>query len=745
MSRDTETLRVSRRKLLVGGGAGVGLLVAWSLWPRKFPVTLRAAPGESLFNAYLRIGSDGRVIVAVPQAELGQGVYTSLPQILADELGADWRSVSVEPAPLNPIYGNPLLAQGHGDDDTRSLLGDVRRWAVREYSAGTTPMITGGSTSIRAYEGRMREAGAAGRALLSKAAAERWDVEWQTLETRAGFVWNGKERISFGELAEAAARADLPEDLPVRGGAESRLVGQSVPRIDVPSKIDGSAQFAGDIRLADMVFGSVRQGPTPDSRLVRIDRGAAQKVPGVVHIFEEAHWAGAVATTWWAANRAVEAMRPRFETSGFLAGTEDIDRSLRDALETTGSRLVNRGDARSALASGEALRATYAVEPAVNAALEPLTATVRPTGDRLEVWAPTQAPEFARAAAARAAGVETAQVTLYPTIIGGGYGRKLETAAIEQAVVMALAVRRPVQLTWSRIEESLHDSFRPPARAELMARLGGDGAILAWQARIAAPATASQVAARLRSGRADDEAVAESAAIAGALPAYAIPDVSIEHCPVAIGVQTGLWRSAAHSYTAFFTECFVDELARQAKVEPLSFRIRMLGDNPRFAQVLSTATMLSGWDGGGPGSSLGLAAHHAFGSYAALVVEVELDKDQRVRVTRAVCAVDCGRVINPEIVRQQIEGAIIFGIAAATGNSIRFERGLPTAYSFDAFRFPTVAKSPEVTVELIPSEEDPGGITELGVPPAAPAVANALFALTGQRLRSLPLVAGTAR
>ena len=733
-------LNLDRRKLLIGGGAGVGLLVAWGLWPRRYEPNLRAAPGETLFNAFLRIASDGRVIVAVPQAELGQGVYTSLPQILADELGADWRTIAVEAAPISPLYANGALAQQIAGERLPESLRGVEHWALREYATRTALMMTGGSTSIRAFEAPMREAGAAARALLSKAAARRWEADWEALDTGSGFVWNGKQRIGFGELAADAARLDLPDDLPIREGSEGRPAGDSLPRIDLPSKVDGSAEFAGDVRLPGMLYASVRQGPAGDARLIATDRTAAHKIGGVVTIVEKPAWVAAVATNWWAANRAVEALRPRFEVPEGLVASADIDRALGDALAAGhGKRIVGRGDIAAAFAGGPVYRAAYSVGLAPTAAMEPLTATARLNGGHLEIWAPTQAPGFARAAAARGAGVGESEVTLYPMLVGNGYGRKLETAAIEQAAALAALVKRPVQLSWSRLEELTHDSFRAPARAELAARLGKDGAIAGWQARIVAPSTEAEVARRLRSGRRGAGGRVEAAAVAGADPPYAIEAISIEHLPVRIGIPTGIWRSQAHSYTAFFTESFVDELAREARIEPLSFRMQMLGRNPRLARALSTAAMIGGWDGGVPGGGMGIAAHSAFGSHAALLVEVEIGSDRRVRVLRAVCAVDCGRLVNPEIVRQLIEGGIMFGISAATGNPIRYERGLPAVVGFGDLGLPVLAQTPAITVELIASDEAPGGVTELAVPPVAPAIANALFALTGTRRRTLPL------
>jgi isoquinoline 1-oxidoreductase beta subunit len=406
--------------------------------------------------------------------------------------------------------------------------------------------------------------------------------------------------------------------------------------------------------------------------------------------------------------------------------------------------LFELGDPDGAFADGATLEAAYAVAVAPSAAPETLTATARMDGDRLAIWAPTQALSLARAAAARAAGIAEHQVTVYPTLVGGGYGRKFETIAIEQAAVMTARMKRPVQLVWSRTQESIQDGFRPPARAVLAARFGPGKRLIGWRARIAAPATQSQVVARVRDGAAASAKQAEPAAIDGAAPPYAVPAVAIDHLPVDPGLRTGIWRSGAHSYTCFFTEGFIDELARKAGLEPLSFRVGMLGDNPRLARVLNTAATLGAWDGGGPGSVQGIAAHQAFGSYVALLVEATIGPDQRIRVSRAVCAVDCGRVVHPEIVRQLVEGGIIHGISAATGAPVHFERGLPSVRTLGGYRLPRLADTPEISVEIIESDEPPGGVTELSVPPVAPAIANALYAAAGQRLRSLPLSPGAA-
>lgn len=728
---------ISRRGLLIGGGAAVGLLVAWQAWPRRYAPNLVAGEGETLFNAFLKIGTDGRVIVAVPQAELGQGSWTALPQILADELGADWRTVGVEPAPISPLYVNRLFAA----ELAQGALPAIGDWAMREQAERSALMLTGGSTSVRAFEPRLREAGAGARALLQMAAAERWDANWEELDTRGGFVVQGDRRLAFAELADAAARFDLPEHPPVRGGLENRLAGQSLPRLDTPSKIDGSARFAADIRLRDMVYASVRTAP-PGGRLLRLDEDAARAGPGMVATVRNPRWVAAVATNWWAAEKAIERIAPQFSVPGGAANNASMERALASGLGGGEAvRLVDEGDWEAELAANDVISADYAVDPAPSAPMETLSATARVSGDLMEIWAATQAPGLARAAAARSTGFAEERITIHAVPGGAGYGRRFETDAIEQVALIAMRVRRPVQLTWSRIQDIRHDRVRPPAAARMRARFGNSATIAAWGARIVAPPAAEALLARLQPGRLF--AASEQADVAGAVPPYAIPGLTIEHVPVALGIETGAWRSGAHSYTSFFTECFIDELARRATIEPLSFRMQLLGANPRLAQVLTQAATLGGWDGGPAGSGLGIACHSAFGSHIALLVEIEVTGDQRIRVLRAVAAVDCGRVINPDLVKQQIEGGIVHGIAAATGRPLRFEHGVPMARTLGDLGLPLLANSPEISVEIVASQEEPGGATELGVPPVGPAIANAFASLTGRRLRRLPLVLGS--
>jgi isoquinoline 1-oxidoreductase beta subunit len=724
---------ISRRKLLIGGGAGVGLVVGWALWPREYPANLTASPGETVFGAWLKIGADGHVTVAVPQVEHGQGVYTALPQIVADELGADWRTVGVEAAPLNPLYANPLaLAELTGMPAGRVI---------------DAPGLTGGSSSVRQWEGACRQAGAAARCLLLKAAARRWDADWEQLNVADGFVVRGQgtkgERLRFAELAADAAGEAVPDPLPLGSSGAGRLTGKPLPRLDAPAKVDGSANFAGDIRLPDMVHARVRQGPIGRNRLIRIDRAAADRVPGVVAVVEADGWVAAVATTGWAAERALDAMRPRFETVGPRIDDASIAGALDAALKRPGVRMASGGEVDPLLVGAGLVTARYTVAAGVHAAIETPSATAVWRNGRIELWVATQAPGLTRAAAARAAGVGEAAVTVHPLLVGGSFGEALDTRVAEQAALLAVKLRRPVSVTWSRGEAVRQDLVRPPAAAAMTARLAANGAIAGWRAQIASPAAGAALHRRLVPGTtgaaARQLATGDPYSVAGAATPYRLPAFAVDWHEAELGLATGHLRGGADGFTCFFTESFLDEVARVANQEPVSYRIGMLGGDARAARCLSTAASLGGWDGGSPGSGQGIACHSFRGSHVAVLAEAQIENGQ-VKVERLVAAVDCGRMINPDLVRQQIEGGLIFGLAQATGAATGYAGNVATATNVGDLRLPRLADTPDITVELIGSDAPPGGVGELAVPPVAPAIANALASAAGRRFRSLPLV-----
>lgn len=747
-------LRVSRRGVLVGAAVGGGLLVAWGLMPRTYSTPLTPVEGEYAFGAWLKIARDGVVTVAVPQLEMGQGVTTLIPQIVAMELGADWRQVAVEPAPVSGAYANVPLARrwaplwmpffpALADDD---LLA-ARFAQVSRFTA------TAAGTTLSAYESECRAAAASARAVLCMAAAERWGARWEECSAADGFVTLGAEQLSFAELAEAASgfeppdppplRTEPPREVPLAGEAEQPT---AFPRLDGPAKVDGTFLFAGDVRLPDMVYAAIRHGPLPQAELTDFE---AVRTPGLVRLVNGKRWLAAVASNWWAAEQALDAMAPRFQVTGPLDG-DRIDAALETALtEGNAVRIATRGEGDTAM--GEpSLTLRYEVAPAVHATPETASATARLVDGRLELWLASQAPERARVAAAEALGLSLDDVVLYPMPAGGSFDRRLEhDHAIEAALLARECSPQPVQLVWSRWQEMLAGRPRAPAKALLSAKLSGDGTIADWRARIAMPATAREWGARLFANRTTWAAVddargeADPFAVEGALPPYAIANVAVDHVPATVHLPTGRMRGGADAVTAFFTESFIDEIASRYQREPLSYRIAMLGDDPRMVTCLQSAARLAQWDAGRDQSGQGLACHRmgdsATGGRIACIATARAGEGG-VRVTRLTAAVDIGRIVNIELARQQIEGGLVFGLSLAVGASTSYRDGLPTSQRLGSLALPRLQDCPEVLVEFIASEAEPFDPGELGVTVAAPAIANALYSATGLRFRRLPLI-----
>jgi isoquinoline 1-oxidoreductase subunit beta len=753
MSGKERDWSLTRRKLLIGGGAGLGLLLAWELWPRQYRPNLPVGKGEHGFGSWLKIAENGTVTIAIPQSEMGQGSYTALAQIIAGELGADWRTVSVQPALASPEFANEtfvrewraaMLPASIGTSvggDLADSLGD--EWAERNAF-----MITAGSTSIRNFEMPCRLAGAAARVLLCQAAAARWDTEWENCETGAGFVFFGKKKIAFADLVAEAAQLEVPDPIPLRASPVNALSGKEMVRLDVAAKVDGSANFAGDVRLPDMLFASVRAGPIGDSKLKSVNAKGAAKIKGFVKLIKTDRWIAALGSNWWAANQALDAVAPVFATTGRMPDSGVMNATL-DRMLTKGKgyRVYSTGSVEGTLDKSAATRvfkSQYAVAPALHAPIETRSATAQFENGRLTLWLASQAPEAARKAAASAIGISTDDVTLIAMQAGGSFGRNLDSLIAEQAAVLAKQAERPVQVVWSRPEDFMRDHVRPPALARMTATLDVAGRIRGMSVKVAVPATTRQQMERL-SGATAHEAIAavkgdaDPLALDGAIPPYAIPNLSISHFPVNLSLPTGLWRGNAHSYTTFFVETFVDELARAAGIEPLSYRMQMLVGQTRLARCLTGVAALSGWDGGAGGSGKGIACHGMYDSHIAVVASARTD-ESGVRVDRISAMVDCGRLINPELARQQIEGGIVFGLAQALGSTTTYEKGLPTARRFRDIDLPLLGDVPEIEVEFVRSDAKPGGVSELGVAAVAPAVANALFSAAGIRLRDLPLL-----
>jgi isoquinoline 1-oxidoreductase beta subunit len=693
--------KLDRRTLLIGGGAGVGLIVGYALWPRHLKSDLALAKGEQSFGSYIKIARDGRVTVAVPQVETGQGIWTGLAQVVADELGAAWETVGVEPAPLTKAYANPLA--------------DEEEWpkGIR---------INANSTSVRAFEQPMREAAAVARAMLVGAAADRWNADPASCDSADGFVIHGVRTFTFGELAEEAAGRTPPRAAPLRQSGKRRLIGQPLPRLDGPAKAEGSWRFAPDVRLPGMLFASVRMAP-PGGRLTGYSREAVARSAGVRHLTANDRWIAVVADSWWAAERALKTAGPRFSGERTPA---DMRKLYDDALTNVPVKEWFRlGNYEEAVRGSRALAGTYYVAPAQHLGLEPVAATAQVRGSGVELWAPAQAPGYS--------GVEA---TIYPLPPGEPGGRAMEPDAAPIAVELARVLGRPVQVMLSQSASQNHDRVSPGAIARMAALPGPGGITAAWSIKVA---TADGLGAALarQSGEAPPKKLGLSA-LDGSVPPYSIPNVRIESMPAALPFTAGYMRGSPQREFAFFTESFVDELAHAAGMEPLAFRMSMLGGNGRLARCLQAAARLANWDGGGAGSTMGIAGASAFGSNIGLVASASIGPDQRVQVHRLFAAVDCGRVANSGLVEQQITGGLIWALAQATVASPEWVAGMPRARPIGGIGLPRIGDAPEVVVEIIPSGDEPGGISGLGTLPLAPAVANAIHAESGRRMRSLP-------
>lgn len=748
-------MRVTRRGLIIGGLAGGGLALGYMLRPRSYPLPLAAGKDEVAFDAWIRIAADGVVTVAVPQLEMGQGITTLLPQIVAEELGADWNRVAVEPAPVSAHYANAALAARWSDlwmPLASSLGADADGFAARRWAEDNRFMATADGMSLAAYEAPARAAAASARALLAMAAADRWEVDWQECRAENGFILHGEKSLSFGKLAADAVEHDPPDPLVLRPSpARERPIafpaGASLkhPRLDLPAKVDGSYRFAGDVRLPGMVYAAIRHAPIGKAELARFDEAAGKNTPGLVGVVKGDRWLAAVASDWWAAERALTAMEPRF-TVGERADSSKIEAVLDQGLRFgMAHQLFARGDPGEELDGEFSLALRYDVAPALHAGVETASATARFSSGRLELWVATQAPAATRRAVAKALALSERDVVLYPMPAGGSFDRRLEHDHAIEAALIARETGKPVQLTWSRWQEHVAGWPRTPAMAFMAAQLTPAGDITGWKARLAVPASAREFGRRLFDGANPWDAMEDSAgefdalAMEGAIPPYAVPNMLVEHVPVSIGLPTARLRGNAHSYTAFFTESFIDEIVARTQREPIAFRMAMLGHDLRLADCLQRCSALANWNGGRDGSGQGLACH-VIGEGRIAVIATARRDEGGVRVDRISAVVDIGRIVNVDIARQQVEGGLVFGIGLALGSSTDYADGLPLTGRLGGLALPLMADCPRIEVDFIDSDAEPADPGELGVAAVAPAIANALFSATGIRFRRLPLL-----
>ena len=751
-----------RRAWLLGTTAGLGaLLVGWGVLPERSRVGLGSLmpPGEGdiALNGWIKILPDGGVVLAMPRSEMGQGVHTALPQLAAEELDVPLASVQIEQAGWDAIYGNVAMFVSSlpfhpAEEERAGGFGRVQaaRWLVAKVARELGINVTGGSSSVADAWDVVRIAAATARASLLGAASLQWKLPLEDLRAANGVVSHPSGRsASYGELARMAA-ATPPGEVVLKERKAWRVIGQPVARLDIPAKVNGKARFGLDVRVPGMRFAALRLAPTLGGAPGRVDAQAALALPGVERIVMLPPYAGSsagfavVADSTWQARQAAAAVQVDWQPrpgavldSAQIAS--DLERAVRDE---PGHVFHAQGDLSAAERErGQAIEAWYSAPYLAHATLEPMNATARVTGDRVEVWAPTQVPQMCREAAARIAGVPVENVDVHVTFLGGGFGRRLEVDYVAQAVRVAMDLPGvPVQLVWSREEDMTHDFYRPMHVARLRARIDEAGEPLALEVKSAGDAISPRWIERALPGLAGPFDLPDKTASEGLFDQrYGFAHQRMEHVFTRSGVPVGFWRSVGHSHNAFFTESFIDEVAHAAGRDPMELRRHLLRKAPRHLAVLELAASRSAWGGSLPdGHATGVALHESFGSVVAQVAQVSLE-DGMPRVHRVVCAIDCGTVVNPAIVAQQMEGAVVFGLGAALYSGIAIRGGAVQQRNFPDYPMLTLASAPRVETWIVPSERPPGGVGEPGVPPVAPAVANALFRLTGRRHRSLPL------
>jgi isoquinoline 1-oxidoreductase beta subunit len=707
---------MSRRTFLkASAAAGGGLLLSFSL-----PVLMRNAeaattPTANTFapNAFIRIDRQGRVTLVVHQVEMGQGTYTSLPMLLAEELEVDLAQVQLEHAPPDDrLYANPLIGF----------------------------QMTGGSTSVRSAWEPLRRAGAAARTMLVSAASATWNVDSNSCRAEKGEVIHVPtgRKLNYGALVDQAAGLPVPQTVTLKGPKDFKLIGTPAKRLDSQDKVNGKAEFSIDVKVPGMKIATVAACPVFGGKLASVDDSKAKAVKGVHQVVRLGDAVAVIADHMWAAKQGLAALDIRWdEGPNAKLSTADIVRQLEAASQKPGVIARKEGDVAKAIAgAARKVEAVYQVPFLAHATMEPVNCTVHVRKDGCDVWVGTQVATRAQATAAQVSGLPPEKVQVHNRLLGGGFGRRLEVDFITQAVQIAKQVAGPVKVIWTREEDIQHDIYRPYFYDRLAAGLDGEGRPIAWSHRI----TGSSILARYFPPAFKDGLDPDTVDGAAELP-YTFPNVLVDYVrQEPPGIVTGWWRGVGPTHNIFVVESFIDELAAAAKQDPVDYRRALLGKSPRARAVLDLATEKATWSRPLPkGHGRGVSVQHAFGSYLAQVAEVAVSKEGEVRVQRVVCAVDCGICVNPDTVKAQMEGGIIFGITAALFGEITIKDGRVEQNNFNDYRMLRIDEAPMVEVYLVKSAEAPGGIGEPGTSAIAPAVTNAIFAATGKRIRKLPV------
>lgn len=710
---------VSRRAMLAGGLAS-GFVLAFHI-PVQAANPVRAAneptqppdttDGEFAPNAFIRIDPAGRITLVMPQVEMGQGIYTAVAMILAEELDANLSTVILEHAPPNEkLYANPIFGI----------------------------QATGGSTSVRAFWKPLREAGATARAMLIAVAAQQWQVEPGTCTASDGEVIHPSSgrRLGYGALARDASAQTPPKNVGVKDPKDFVLIGKPVKRFDTPNKVDGTTIYGIDAMLPGMTFATLAMSPVFGGKIGKVDDAAAKKISGVRRVVVLDDLVAVVGDHMWAAKKGLEALDITWnEGANARINSRDIWEDLRAASAKDGAVARSEGDIAKGLASGDRFEADFELPFLAHATMEPLNCTVHFKGDSCEIWTGTQIMARVQSEAAKAAGLPVDKVTVNQHLLGGGFGRRLEPDMVVAAVHIAKQVDGPVKVVWTREEDIQHDVYRPVYRDTIAATLSG-GRIAAWKYRIAGAAIIARWLPPAFQKGVDIDAVDGAVDIP-----YDIPNVHVEYVraePPA--VPTGFWRGVGPNNNVFATECFMDELARKAGKDPVAFRRDMLGKNPRQLAALNLAVEKSGWGQALPARvGRGVCVQPSFGSYIATIVEAEVDEQGEVLLRRVTTAVDTGIPVNPDTIIAQIEGGLIFGLTAALYGEITIAKGRVQQSNFHDYRMLRINQAPKIDIHLIKSGEVPGGIGETGVTAGPPALRNAIYAVTGVALRRLPI------
>jgi isoquinoline 1-oxidoreductase subunit beta len=696
---------------------GGGLVLAMTLGTGISAPSVRRATRSEL-NAWLRIGTDDSITVLVDRSEMGQGVYTALPTLLAEELGVELSRITVLAAPVGAAYVNAL-------------------------NGG---QVTGTSNSVPDAWEKLRKAGAQARTMLISAAAHMWRVEPAECRASDGKVMGPHGRTAtYGQLAAAAAALPVPKDVTLTGSSGFRLIGKSLPRLDTPGKVDGSAEFGLDVRLPGMLYAAIAMCPTLGGKPSAVDSEAALRSPGVRRVLRCGDGVVVVAERFWQARKARDALRIRWDFGANSTLDNTAVRSLlaAAAAQGSGTSALKSDDVAAALKTGNVaaalqtaarrFTAVYELPLLAHATMEPMNCTADVKSDRCDVYVGTQVQQLTQAAAATAAGLKPEQVSVHTTLLGGGFGRRLEVDFVPAAVQASKAVGAPVKLVWTREDDMTNDLYRPPAREEVAAGLDEKGRLMAWALHITSPS----ITARFDPSNKDPfDSVIE---YVQNFP-YQVPHFDLRYTRKEIGIGVGYLRSVSHAPNCFAVESSLDELAALAAVNPLDFRLALLQGKPRHTQVLRTVAERSAWGKVRPGRHQGIAFMEGYSSCIAQVAEVSVERG-RLQVHRMTCVVDCGQMVNPRIVESQIESGIVYGLSAALWGDISLRAGQVQQSNFNDYRVLRMNETPQLDVHLLSGDGPPGGIGELAVPPVAPALCNAISAATGKRLRSLPISA----